>query len=426
MRSSPTPPVNAHRIFVMLAAGFLILLCGIAGLLAVDQHRAMVSADQLRAQTVPEIIRLQRLARNLDQLRHEGERIFSATTPEGRQQSLYLVVLVASHPGIQEHAQASEVARITERFLADTVRRAAVDSGETTTRQGEWATIAARLGLLVDDLSVESANLAANDLAQITETLRIARYKLAAALLLVIAFLVGTIQQLRRHLIQPLERIDAALSSLDVSKPPPEFPPTQLPEIHAVEAAVRRLHASLVSNDAARRELEELANRDGLTGLLNRRHFMLCAESELRRAERYGRPVAVALADLDFFKSLNDTHGHGAGDLVLRAFATMMQESVRSSDLVCRYGGEEFAFLFPESAIEQAEALVERFRHRFALEPIRLQDGTEVRVTVSIGLADATGRPLEVALRQADQALYVAKRGGRNRVVVAGSAECMS
>jgi diguanylate cyclase (GGDEF)-like protein len=426
MPNQPPQPITAHRIFLMLAAGFLILLSGIAGLLAVDQHRAMVSADQLRAQTVPEIIRLQRLARNLDHLRHEGERIFSAATPEGRQQALYLVMLVASHPGIQEHAQASEIARTTERFLAETVRGAVMDPGEIAARQGEWTTVASRLGLLVDDISVESANLAANDLAQITETLRIARYKLAAALLLVIAFLAGTIQQLRRHLIQPLERIDAALSSLDVSQPPPDFPPTQLPEIHAVEAAVRRLHASLVSNEAARRELEELANRDGLTGLLNRRHFMLCAEGELRRAERYGRPVAVALADLDFFKNLNDTHGHGAGDLVLRTFAAMMLESVRGSDLVCRYGGEEFAFLFPESGVEQSEALVERFRHRFALEPIRLQDGTEVRVTVSIGLADASGRPLEVALRQADQALYVAKRGGRNRVVVAGSAECTS
>jgi diguanylate cyclase (GGDEF)-like protein len=103
-----------------------------------------------------------------------------------------------------------------------------------------------------------------------------------------------------------------------------------------------------------------------------------------------------------------------------------MRDSVRSTDLICRYGGEEFAFLFPESGVEQASALVERFRHRFALEPVRLDTGIEVRVTVSIGLADASGRPLEIALRDADQALYAAKRGGRNRVVVAGSEPCIS
>lgn len=420
---TPTP-MTAHRIFLMLAAGFMILLSGVAALLAIDQHRAMAAAEQLKQQTVPEIIRLQRLARNLDHLRNEGERIFSATTPEARRQALYLVILVASHPGIQEHAEAAEVARATESFLTDTVRRAATDPGGTAARLGDWKLLAGRLGLLVDDISVESAHLAANDLASITETLRVARLKLAAALLLVIGFLIGTIHQLNRHLIQPLERIDAALSSLDVHGPPPEFPPTQLPEIHAVENAVGRLHASMVSNEAARRELEELANRDGLTGLLNRRHFMDSAEAELRRAERYGRPVVVALADLDFFKSVNDTHGHSAGDLVLQAFARMMREGVRGTDLLCRYGGEEFAFLFPESTVEQAGGLCERFRHRFAVEPVRLHSGVEIRVTVSIGLADAAGRPLEIALREADKALYVAKRGGRNRVVVAGSEEC--
>lgn len=423
MSKQAPPPMTAHRIFVMLAAGFMVLLGGITALLAIDQHRAMVSAEQLQAQTVPEIIRLQRLARNLDHLRHEGERIFSATTPDARQQALYLVMLVASHPGIQEHAEAAEVARTTEVFLGETVRGAGGETKVDGSRLNEWKLISGRLGLLVDDISVQSAHLAANDLAQISETLRVARIKLAAALLLVIAFLAGTIHQLSRHLIRPLERIDHALSSLDVNGPPPEFPPTQLPEIHAVENAVRRLHAAQVNNEAARRELEELANRDGLTGLLNRRHFMASAEAELKRAERYGRPVVMALADLDFFKSLNDTHGHAAGDRVLQAFAQLMRDSVRSTDLIGRYGGEEFAFLFPESGVEQASALVERFRHRFATEPVLLESGVSVRVTVSIGLADASGRPLGIALRDADQALYAAKRGGRNRVVVAGSVE---
>ena len=179
----------------------------------------------------------------------------------------------------------------------------------------------------------------------------------------------------------------------------------------------------MASNEAARRELELLANRDGLTGLINRRHFMADAEAEIRRSQRYGRPIAVALGDLDSFKRLNDTYGHGAGDVVLRTFAELLSDSVRQSDLVCRYGGEEFAFLFPESTLEQAHILVERFRQRFAEHDIRLPDGLLVRVTLSIGLADASHCPLEIALQRADFALYEAKRLGRNRVIVAADAD---
>jgi diguanylate cyclase (GGDEF)-like protein len=224
---------------------------------------------------------------------------------------------------------------------------------------------------------------------------------------------------LRQHLLRPLRRIDRALSSLNVDRPAPEFPDVRLVEIHAVEEATKRLHDAMVSNDAARRKLQLLASRDDLTGLMNRRHFMESAATELRRAQRYGRPTAVALGDLDFFKSLNDTYGHGAGDAVLRTFAEMLTESLRQSDLLCRYGGEEFAFLFPESTVEQAHNLVERFRERWATQEIRLPDGLLVRVTLSIGVADASQVSIDVALQRADLALYEAKRLGRNRVVVA-------
>jgi len=106
----------------------------------------------------------------------------------------------------------------------------------------------------------------------------------------------------------------------------------------------------------------------------------------------------------------------------LRTFARLVAESLRQSDLVCRYGGEEFAFLFPESTVEQAHILVERFRARCAANEIQLPDGLLVRVTLSIGLASASNCPIEVALQRADLALYEAKRLGRNRVVVAAEA----
>ena len=411
--------VSANRAFVLLATAFALLFSAVVALLAIDQHRVLQASERLQKETVPAIVRFQRLARNLDQLRQEGERLFSSGTPEGRQQSLFIVMLVASHPSILEHPQAAETARDTENFLVETSRLAGQDPTLLKARHGEWLHYSKRLSLLVDDLSVQGTSLATEDLDDMVAVMRLARYKLMGALALAGGFLLLMIVLLRRHLIGPLQRIDHALSSLGVDQPAPEFPDVRLTEIHAVEEATKRLHASLVSNEAARRELELLANRDGLTGLINRRHFMLMAETELQRAQRYGRPIVVALGDLDYFKRLNDTYGHGAGDAVLRTFAALLSDSVRQSDLVCRYGGEEFAFLFPESSVEQARILVERFRLRFAEHDIQLPDGLLVRVTLSIGLANASHCPIEIALQRADFALYEAKRLGRNRVIVA-------
>ena len=124
--------------------------------------------------------------------------------------------------------------------------------------------------------------------------------------------------------------------------------------------------------------------------------------------------------DIDHFKAYNDLYGHEEGDQCLKKIASMTSEyTCEKKGLLARYGGEEFAFLFPESSVEQARTLVERFRLRFAEHDIRLPDGVLVRATLSIGVADASHRPLEAALQRADFALYEAKRQGRNRVIVA-------
>jgi diguanylate cyclase (GGDEF)-like protein len=150
---------------------------------------------------------------------------------------------------------------------------------------------------------------------------------------------------------------------------------------------------------------------------------MQSAEVELQRAQRYRRPVTVAMADLDLFKKLNDTYGHAAGDAVLRTFADLVQDTLRQSDLVCRYGGEEFAFLFPEIGPAETQILAERLRVRCAAMEVPLPDGRSVKATVSIGLADASECPIEIALKRADEALYEAKRLGRNRVVLSALPE---
>jgi len=410
---------RASRAFVLLAAGFALLFGLLVALLARDQQLVLEATERLQQQTVPEIIRYQRLARNLEQLRQEGERIFAANSPEARQQAVFVVTLVASHPSVIEHPQSAALARETERFLVDINRQANENPVTLKDKYQDWVALAGRLSLQVDDVAMQGVNLTAADLGNVARLMQTARVKLIGALVLVAAFLLLLGYLLRQYLIRPLQKIDRQLSDLRLDRPEPEYPVTPIAEIFSIEEASKRFHASLVENELARHELEKLAHRDGLTGLINRRYFMLRAESELLRAHRYERSVTVGMADLDFFKRINDTYGHAAGDVVLKTFAQMLLDSVRQTDLVCRYGGEEFAFVFPESTVDEARMLAERFRQRFAEYDIRLPDGGLVRVTLSIGLADASRCLLEEALRHADDALYEAKHQGRNRVIVA-------
>ncbi|MCL2346002.1 MAG: GGDEF domain-containing protein [Desulfobulbus sp.] len=415
--------LGSGRAFVLLAALFALCFGVMVGLIWVDQGRVIKTASDLQDKTVPEIIRYQRLARNLEQLRQAGERIFSATTPEAMQQAMFVVTLMASHPSVLEYPEAAAQTREIERFLAGIVYDSTTDKEAIAANFAAWQRLSARLGLLVDDVSTQGVNLLSTDLDDVTAAIRLARFKLNVVAIVVGLFLLLFLVLFRVYLIQPLQHIGKALSDLGVDQPAPIFKPAALAEIQAVEKAIGKLHNLLAENEKARQALEALANRDGLTGLFNRRHFMTAAEAELHRAQRYRRPVIVGMADLDLFKRLNDTYGHAAGDAVLRAFAVRLQENLRQSDLVCRYGGEEFAFLFPEITLADAAALAERCRATCADSAIDLGDGRSICVTFSMGLADASESTLEIALSRADEALYDAKRQGRNRVIVSGASQ---
>jgi diguanylate cyclase (GGDEF)-like protein len=165
--------------------------------------------------------------------------------------------------------------------------------------------------------------------------------------------------------------------------------------------------------------LEELAITDELTHLHNRRHFFKRGSEEYARARRYKRDLAAIMVDVDFFKRVNDTFGHAVGDEVLRAVARQLQASLRSQDLLGRYGGEEFAVLMPETDLRSAVDIVgQRICESIAHVPILTSKGA-VHVTVSVGVACLGDgmQDLSALLTRADEALYSAKRTGRNRVV---------
>ncbi|KQZ00678.1 response regulator PleD [Pseudolabrys sp. Root1462] len=164
----------------------------------------------------------------------------------------------------------------------------------------------------------------------------------------------------------------------------------------------------------------EMAITDALTGLHNRRYMETHLGALTEQAAQRGKPLAVLILDIDFFKSINDGHGHDAGDDVLREFAVRIRKSIRNIDLACRYGGEEFVIVMPETDIAVAGMVAERIRRKIASEPFAIQQGEkQINVTLSIGIAalGAAGDNAAAMLKRADQALYRAKRDGRNRVV---------
>ena len=176
--------------------------------------------------------------------------------------------------------------------------------------------------------------------------------------------------------------------------------------------------ASSLANAKFHAEIERMAITDGLTGLFNHRNFQEKLAAEFRRLERFSAPLSLLLIDIDFFKKINDSYGHPAGDEVLRGVARVIRETVRSVDIPARYGGEEFAALLPGTNHEGALKMAERLRE--SIEKTRFPfEGKELRVTVSIGAAtsphDAVAK--EELVEKTDKALYYAKRNGRNRCV---------
>ncbi|NMN05439.1 sensor domain-containing diguanylate cyclase [Novosphingobium sp. SG919] len=164
-------------------------------------------------------------------------------------------------------------------------------------------------------------------------------------------------------------------------------------------------------------ELRRIADRDALTGCLTRRAFAERAVVEIDRFHRYGRPCSLVMADIDHFKAVNDTHGHIAGDCVLREVAQLVMQLKRDGDVLGRLGGEEFAVLLPETSAGAARAAVDRFRRTLEQHTMTLPGGERLRVTASFGIAELSGgiTMLDEWLAAADQAMYAAKRGGRNR-----------
>jgi diguanylate cyclase (GGDEF)-like protein/PAS domain S-box-containing protein len=189
-------------------------------------------------------------------------------------------------------------------------------------------------------------------------------------------------------------------------------------DLHA-DGNIHRLHgamADVTERRLAELRLERLANTDALTGLANRRHFLEKVRVEIARSLRFGKALCVGMIDIDDFKKVNDTHGHGVGDEALRHVTKTLTRMLRRFDHLGRLGGEEFCVLLPETDLKAGLAAASRMVECLATAPLDT-DGLRLRLTVSIGVAQfVPDKSLEALLREADEALYEAKRKGKNRV----------
>lgn len=255
----------------------------------------------------------------------------------------------------------------------------------------------------------------------------------ALTLGVVVLVVLGATVVLSARISKPLVEIADSVSQIDGGALGLRVPHEGTDEVGTLAAAINRMTQRLAVYDAmniekikqlnvelegANRQLEQLATTDALTGLWNRRIFSERLEQEIKRAHRSGDPLSLIMIDLDHFKKINDTHGHPAGDAVLREVGGLLRVVIRQTDTAARYGGEEMILILPGTGKSGAVDLAEKIRKLISVEAIAFGD-VRLNVTASLGVATTTDLAVPDAASMveiADAALYRAKHGGRNRV----------
>ena len=406
-----------------LVLAFLALLAVAA--LALGHHAVVSGTATIEQVTVPEVLDASRVARNLEHLRRLGDTALLTDSPIERARATMSMSVIVTNPVMQTRQTVQERAQEAERILGEELGKLAREPSDPEVRKRaleRWAIAATDLTGLADELVHVSSKQASDEANRIhnasSQTLR--WLTLAFAALLLYGLIFGTF--LIRHIARPLQRISRRLDLIEEkSGALADLPPSPVREVERLGAATHDLAAAMDAAERARLELERLATTDELSGLFNRRHFYQMAGIEWRRAQRYQRPLAVLMLDVDHFKAINDQYGHAAGDQVIVDLAVLIKRVVRDSDLVARIGEEEFAVLLPEAESDAAKTLAERLCN----EARELGEGAEaahkIRFTVSIDVAiiNEASTTFETLMQCADKALYAAKHQGRDKVVLA-------
>ena len=235
------------------------------------------------------------------------------------------------------------------------------------------------------------------------------------AVVITLAFVIIIAGVFGKYITRPISELAAAVNQVAAGRMP-TIKVTREDEIGQLSASFNQMAEAVKRRNEA---LKELASRDGLTGLYNNRYFKEALEREIKRAERFKHPLSLIMADIDYFKYYNDSHGHVAGDTVLKTVAGVFLKNTREVDIAARYGGEEFAVILPNTDLKDALKVAERIRNGIAEVPVPHEETQpKGNLTISIGVAAFTAdRASPIAfIKAADRALYRAKDLGRNRV----------
>lgn len=421
LQPPPRRRFPAGALFCALAGLVLLLVLAVEGWRGVRQFDLLQHLASVQDQTLPSALQSQRLVRNLETMRLEGERLLALDTPAERTPSMYVIDVIVASPVLQADDRVAPVVTHARQVLQALLHKTPLSAAD---RQ-RWAQASLALAGLSDQITAESIGRISAQIENARRSVTNRFWELGISIAVLTLSLLVFVWVLYQALVRPLRHIGADLAALKRGQgyvqPPTKggWHPSEIGDIHG---AMGQLALLMQENEAIRRNLLTTANTDSLTGLHNRRYFMEQAHLALARAKRTRRPIALAIADLDHFKSINDTLGHEAGDMVLKTVSDRIRSTLRETDIYCRYGGEEFALVFPDTALAEAGVLANRLRESIASTPIPVTGGTTVPISLSLGLVEVGDCPLDQALNRADQAMYRAKLAGRNRIEMGGAA----
>lgn len=419
MNVPPSRSLQSIGLISTIAMLFVVLFFIVVWLVDRQQTKVSDETSYIQSELLPDILHIQRRARNLEKIRGTGDQLLSSISQGDRQTALLHLTLMANHPSVLDDENTAQIVGHALQFLTDASQATQQQTGSQQDWRGKWQPIANQLSRMADDAMTQSSQMIAKEMEVLSDISKVVRFQLFITMALVALFLLMFFWFLYRNVISPLMQINQALIAMGSNKPVPSIPATGLKEIHAVQSALIELQKSIQDSAASRRELEYLAHHDVLTGLPNRRFFIQSATDQAQAAYQSGKSVTVGLVDIDLFKRINDEHGHAVGDSILSQFAKIFVDAFRDSDILCRYGGEEFAFVLIGTDLIEAKRLAEQLRLQVLRNKFRMaESGDVVSLSISLGLARMKEDGFDRALIRADDALYKAKQSGRNKTVV--------
>lgn len=415
-----------HKLALMTATATIVVVVALlsaVALWAVALQQAEIEnkASRIYDVAMPKTFEATRVVRGLERLARDGEAILWVATADERDERRLRLQTVRDDSALQGtpeiREQVASALAVLDANLAEMRSNGVSARAAAETR---WEPVAQSLLNLGVQLGAEAVDSALAESDGIFGAVQAARRSLLLAMAVIALALLVATGLIFLVFARPLKRLAASLRLAGEGQAMSEGSEAihELQVLHDAAVALARSHQQLAT---MRSQLDRLAHTDDLTGLANRRMFQERAAQMLELAKRYGDPCSIIVFDLDHFKTINDRFGHEGGDLILRFLGQYLRDMARTVDLVARVGGEEFAVVLPHTGLPVAQMAAIRICDGIAAQRTTMPNAQVLAFTASFGVAQyhRSDNDLAAFMHRADQALYRAKAGGRNRVEVA-------